>query len=263
MKHHTGVHLAAHLGFQFGEFAPLDRFAAAAQAGFKAVEWPALYEFPAEQLRRLSDEHHLAWFQATLPAGNAAAGEKGLAALPGREADFARALATGIDYARVLGARWIHPQSGVVPAWTDVVRTTYVANIRLALRQARAAGLGVMVEVINPKDIPGYAMGSYDLADEICREVADAGPLHLLLDAYHGQNMTGDLPALARRWAGRIAHVQIADVPGRHEPGTGTLDFDTFFDTLQAIGYQGWVGCEYKPRTTTVEGLRYLAPYLG
>jgi hydroxypyruvate isomerase len=259
----TPLKLCAHLGYQFGELPPMERFSAAARAGFEAVEWPALYQYPAEQLRAPIAQHRLTWVHVTLPTGNAAAGEKGLAALPGRQDEFAEGLRKAIEYALVLDARWIHPMSGVVPAWTAEVRRTYVDNLRLTLTEARKHSLGVLVEVINPAEVAGYAMGSYELADAMFQEVASDGTPSLLLDAYHGQMLTGDLIGLAKQWAGRIAHVQVADVPGRHEPGTGTLDFDAFFQQLVDGGYTGWVGCEYKPLTTTPDGLEHLAPYLN
>jgi hydroxypyruvate isomerase len=259
----AGMKLCAHLGYQFGEFAPLDRFAEAAKAGFHAVEWPAVYDWPAEQLGAEMRRQGLSMAQVTLPTGDAVRGEKGLAALPGREAEFARGLQLAIAYAHELGANWIHPMAGVVPEWTAAHRETYIANLGLALREAGDHGKRVLVEVIDPREVPGYAMGSYERAAEMFDAVARHGEPRLLLDAYHGQLLSGDLPALTRQWAGRIGHVQIADVPGRHEPGTGSLDFDAFFEALDHGRYSGWIGCEYKPRTSTLAGLGHLASYLG
>ncbi len=254
------ISLCAHLGYQFQEFEPLERFAQAAAAGFRAVEWPAIYGFPAETLRDALDRHGLEWVQVTLPMG--APGEKGLTALPGREAEFAQGLEKAVAYAKALGAKAIHPMSGTVPAWDDPsVRTTYLNNLRLASRVAGDHGLTLLVEVIGDGEVPGYGMCRYERAEEVFDALGEDAP-KLILDAYHAQVLTGDVIAVARRWAGRIGHVQIADAPGRHEPGTGAIDFDAFFAVLEAGGYAGWVGCEYRPQTSTLAGLVHLAPYL-
>lgn len=254
--------LNAHLGYQFTEFDPLERFAQAAMAGFKAVEWPAVYPYEAQRLRDLIDAHGLQWVQVTLPFGDVGKGEKGMAALPGREEEFAAGLAKAIAYAEVLGARWIHPMAGVVGDWDDAVQNTYMKNLRRAVEQAADHGLGVLVEVIGNGEVPGYAMSSYARADRVFSEIG-ADSLRLILDTYHAQNITGDAIALAREWSGRIGHVQIADVPGRHEPGTGNIDFDRLFAVLESNGYAGWVGCEYKPQNGTLQGLAHLRRYLG
>jgi len=256
------LQLCAHLGYQFNEFPPLDRIGVAARAGFKAIEWPSIYEYAAERPRESIDQHGVCWVQVTLPAGNAAAGEKGLAALPGREEEFGEGLQKAIHYAKVLGSRWIHPMAGVVPGWTDKVKSTYLDNLRRSIDTAKANGLKVMVEVIGRSTVPGYALGDYDIAEEVFAAFPQEDALGLLLDTYHAQTLTGDLPGLARKWAGRIAHVQIADVPGRHEPGTGAIDFDAFFAELRQCGYDGWIGCEYRPATTTLDGLRYLERFM-
>lgn len=253
--------LCAHLGYQFQEFDPTDRFAQAAAAGFRAVEWPAIYGFPAEALRDALDAHGLQWVQVTLPMGGA--GEKGLAALPGREAEFAQGLQTAVTYALALGAKAIHPMSGIVPRWDDAaVRHTYLNNLRLAGRVAADHGLQLLIEVIGDGEVPGYGMCRYERAESVFDTLGADAP-KLILDAYHAQVLTGDAIGVARRWAGRIGHVQIADAPGRHEPGTGAIDFDAFFATLEAGGYRGWVGCEYRPQTDTLAGLPRLARYLN
>ncbi|MBV5330165.1 MAG: TIM barrel protein [Chlorobium sp.] len=256
------VRLCAHLGYQFTEFDPLSRFEQASRAGFRAVEWPAIYAFSAQQLRDTIDQCGLEWVQVTLPVGNAQNGEKGLAALPGRESEFSDGLFRAIDYAMVLGARWIHPMAGVVPSWDDpVVQNTYLNNIRLAISAAEENGLGTLIEVIGEGEVPGYAMSSYTRARRLFEEIG-FDSLRLILDAYHAQILTGDASLVAAQWAGKIGHVQIADVPGRHEPGTGDIDFEVFFNVLEDMGYQGWVGCEYRPQNGTISGLKYLAKYM-
>lgn len=257
------IALCAHLGFQFQECPELERFAQAARAGFRGVEWPNPYAHPPAHLRGLLDAHGLRWTQLALPMGQA--GEKGLAALPGREAEFRAGLQQAIDYAQVLGARWIHPMAGKLPPgllWEDpAVQHTYLSNVAHTVRTAAQHGLGTLLEVISDAEVPAYAMSSYDRAEQVLAALAPQSP-HLLLDAYHAQLLTGDAIAVARRFAGRIGHVQIADHPGRHEPGTGSIDFGALFATLQAGGYDGWAGCEYRPATTTLDGLHHLSPYL-
>lgn len=254
------VKLCAHLGYQFQEFEPLQRFAEAAKAGFRAIEWPSPYQFDIATLRELLHTHDLEWVQVTLPTGGP--GEKGLTAVPGREVDFERGLHQALEYALALGAKALHPMAGIVTAWeSPEVQSTYLSNLRLASTVARSNGLELLVEVIGSAQVPGYAMCSYDRAAAIFDALGDAQP-KLILDAFHAQVLTGDAMAVARQWAGRIGHVQIADVPGRHEPGTGALDFEAFFSALESSGYDGWIGCEYLPQTTTLEGLHHLRQYL-
>ena len=253
--------LNAHLGYQFTEFEPLERFAQAAKAGFKAVEWPAIYAYDPAQLREIIDCHDLQWVQVTLPFGDTRKCEKGLAALPGREDEFSAGLNEAIRYAKALGARWIHPMAGIVGEWDDVARVTYVKNVRRTVEMAADNGLGTLIEVIGSGEVPGYAMCDYPRADQVFNEIG-ADSLGLLLDTYHAQIVSGDAIALVEAWKGRIGHVQIADVPGRHEPGTGNIDFLRLFSVLESAGYRGWVGCEYKPQNGTLAGLAYLQPYL-
>ena len=257
------IPLCAHLGFQFQEFPEEERFAQAARAGFRGVEWPNPYAHPPARLRRWLDTHGLHWTQLALPMGQA--GEKGLTALPGREAEFRAGLQQAIEYALVLGARWLHPMAGKLPPglrWEDpAVQHTYLNNVAHTVHTAAQHGLGTLVEVIAEAEVPGYALCTYERAEEVLTALAPQPPF-LLLDAYHAQLLTGDAIAVARRFAGRIGHVQIADHPGRHEPGTGTINFDALFATLQAGGYHGWAGCEYRPATTTLDGLHHLSHYL-
>ena len=253
--------LNAHLGYQFTEFEPLERFAQAARAGFKAVEWPAVYPYDPVWLREIIDALDLQWVQVALPFGDAAKGEKGLAALPDRRDEFIGGLRQAIHYAKVLGARWIHPMAGIVRDWDEAARTTYLENVGRAVAEAADHGLGTLIEVIGSGEVPGYAMSTYERADEVITGIG-SDSLRLLLDTYHAQTVTGDAIGLVGRWAGRIGHVQIADVPGRHEPGTGNIDFDRFFAVLESTGYDGWVGCEYKPANGTLPGLAHLRRYL-
>lgn len=247
--------LCAHLGYQFTEYQGFERLEQAARAGFEAVEWPAVYDFDAEELAARSRELGLRWVQVTLPTGDATRGEKGLAALASRQAEFRRGLDEALRYAKALGAEMIHPMAGVASLSDPATLDVYLGNLALAHSVAKANGLKVLVEVISPATVPGYALGSYDLAAQVCATLPE---VRLLLDAYHAQVLTGDPAALAKEWAGRIGHVQIADAPGRNEPGTGSIDFPAFFAALKAAGYDGWVGCEYKPLGHTRDGLAHL-----
>ncbi len=250
----------AHLGYQFTEFAPLDRFEKAAQAGFKAVEWPAVYSHSPQRLREIIEELGLTWIQVTLPFGDTSRGEKGMAAIPGREAEFLEGLSSAIEYAKALGAAWIHPMAGVVGEWNPEIRKTYVDNISRAIKQAADNGLGTLIEVIGEGEVPGYGMCSYDRAEQVISETG-CESLRLIFDTYHAQNITGDVIGQFRKSKDRIGHIQVADVPGRHEPGTGRIDFDRFLSEVDQSDYRGWIGCEYKPATTTLAGLQYLHKY--
>jgi hydroxypyruvate isomerase len=253
--------LNAHLGYQFTEFEPLERFTQAARAGFKAVEWPAIYPYDPLQLKEIIDAQGLEWIQVTLPLGDARKGEKGLAALPDREEEFIHGLREAIRYANALGASWIHPMAGLVSDWDETTRRTYLKNVRRVAEEAADHGLGTLIEVLSAKEMPGYAMSSYERAEQVITEIG-SDFLYLLLDTYHAQIITGDAIGVAKDWADRIGHVQIADIPGRHEPGTGSIDFDRFFGVLESAGYDGWAGCEYKPINGTLQGMAYLRRYL-
>ncbi|UYO93138.1 hydroxypyruvate isomerase family protein [Pollutimonas sp. M17] len=245
--------LCAHLGYQFTEYQGLERLKMAANAGFEAVEWPAIYGFDAHELAARTRELGLRWVQVTLPTGDGAKGEKGLAALPGRQDEYLRGLESAVLYAKALGATMIHPMAGAGVSLSDAATMdVYLRNLELALEMASANGLSVLIEVISAATVPGYAMCTYDLAAQVRERLPE---VRLLLDAYHAQILTGDPPSLVRNWAGRVGHVQIADAPGRNEPGTGHIDFGAFFGALKESGYDGWVGCEYKPLGRTHDGL--------
>ena len=255
--------LCAHLGYQFNEVALAGRFAAAAAAGFRGVEHPAPYELPAAAVRSALDAHGLRYVQLALPMGNRAAGDKGIACHPGREPEQQQGLRVAVEYATIVGAQWIHPMAGVVPA--GVPRATalehYVGNLRRASDAAAAAGLRVLVEFINPLDVPGYLIDSPQAAlDAIARSGSDN--IRVLVDSYHFAVVGIDAAAFVRAHAARVGHLQIADHPGRHEPGTGGIDFDALFATLDDVGYGGWVGCEYLPSGRTDAGLGWRDRFL-
>jgi 2-dehydrotetronate isomerase len=244
----------AHLGFQFNEFEGLERIAQAARARFRAAEWPAIFEYDRAAFMQAVKASGMAWAQVTLPMGQA--GEKGITAIAGRQALFEADLDLAIDYALELKAPFIHPMSGLNCSLEDAAnRATYVSNLRRAVQKAQAVGLKVLVEVISPSTVAGYAMSSYALASSIFQEVPG---LYLLLDTYHAAVIEGDVCQTIAHWGSRIGHVQIADVPGRHEPGTGQLDFAAIERNLQQVGYATFLGCEYKPQTSTLDGLKHL-----
>jgi len=250
------MQFCAHLGYQFTEFSGLDRLEQAANAGFKAVEWPAIYNFDIIDLAKRSNALGLNWVQVTLPTGDAAKGEKGLTSLKARRDDFLRSLDVAVEYAKALGATMIHPMAGVGASLSDPESMeVYLRNLESAQAVASENGLKVIVEVISQATVPGYAMCTYELAAQVCEKLPE---VNLLLDAFHAQTLTGNPAKLVSEWAGRIGHIQIADSPGRHEPGTGSINFESFFNSLKTAGYDGWVGCEYNPKGTTHEGLSRL-----
>ncbi len=256
----TRFALCAHLGYLFTELPLEDRFAAAATAGFRHVEHPALYALSARRVAALCAAHDLRMVQIGLPMGGE--GEKGLAALPGREADFAHTLETAITYAMEIGCPLIHPMAGVPPKEADTgdVARTYHANLALACSRADDEGLEVIVEPIGPGTLAGYYVNHPDRA---LADIAAVGASNLLLsfDAFHAAQAGVDIAAFARTHARSIAHVQIADAPGRHEPGTGTIDFTRFFEGLAEGGYGGVVGLEYHPAQTTADSFDWIARY--
>ena len=247
---------AANLSMLFCERPFAERFAAAARAGFAAVEVQFPYELPATQIADLLREYGLQLVLHNLPAGDWAAGERGIACHPDRVEEFRTGVAKAIDYATALGCPQLNCLAGIAPA--DVagadIRATFVANLRYAAAELKRAGLKLLVEPINTFDIPGFTLSHTVQALGILDEVA-ADNAFLQYDVYHAQRMEGELGNTLARHLPRIAHIQIADNPGRHEPGSGEINFAWLFRHLDAIGYTGWVGCEYRPATTTEAGL--------
>jgi hydroxypyruvate isomerase len=250
---------AANLTMLFNEVAFLDRFAAARRAGFAGVEYLFPYEHDAKEIRRRLDEQGLTQVLHNLPAGSWAGGERGIACLPDRVAEFEEGVTRAIQYATALGCRQLNCLAGIAPAGVDEVRarTTFVTNLRGAARRLQDAGIRLLIEPINTRDIPGFFLRTTAQALEIIGEVGSDN-LFLQYDVYHMQIMEGDLATTIQKHLDRIAHVQVADNPGRHEPGTGEINYDFLFDYLDRIGYAGWVGCEYKPAASTESGLGWM-----
>jgi hydroxypyruvate isomerase len=258
------LRLTANIGFLFTERRLLDRFAAARAAGFEAVECPYPYEHTVDELRAAIAGAGVRVTGINIPAGDRAKGEWGFAGVPGQEARFARDFDLALHYAAALGASMMHVLAGIVPADArDAARATYLANLRWAAAKAEAAGIMLLLEPLNRHDAPGYLVSH---ADEIAEVIAELGAPHvkLLFDAYHIQIMNGDLIRRLERHQHIIGHVQIAGVPGRNEPDAeNEVNFPAVLRALEATGYQGWVGAEYRPRAGTEAGLGWLQPYIG
>ncbi len=261
---------AANLSMMYTEHAFVDRFAAAAQDGFKAVEFLFPYDYPAETLRQLLADNGLVQALFNAPPGDWKGGERGLASLPGREDDFKRSIDTALEYASVLGNRKLHVMAGWIRPQQDKARhrAVYLANLSYTAHLAAAQGVTVVIEPINTRDIPGFFLNRQDVAQSICAEVA-ADNLQVQFDIYHCQIVEGDLAVkltrdMARQTSGYggIGHIQIAGVPERHEPDIGEINYPYLFDLIDSLGYQGWIGCEYRPRAGTSAGLDWLKPWL-
>jgi hydroxypyruvate isomerase len=253
---------AANLTMMFNEVPFLERFAAAGAAGFEAVEFLFPYDHAPEEVAARLAAARLKSALFNLPPGDWNKGERGIAALPGREEEFRVGVATALRYARALGTPTLHAMCGLVPAGADraAARRTYVENLRFAARELAAHDLTLVVEPINGRDMPGYFLQTQGDAHAI-REEVGAPNLLVQLDLYHAQIVEGDLSVKLRRWIDQIGHVQIASVPDRHEPDGGEVSYPHLFALLDELGYPGWVGCEYRPAKGTVEGLGWFERY--
>ncbi|CAO4176821.1 hydroxypyruvate isomerase [Methylorubrum populi] len=253
---------AANLTMLFQEHDFLDRFDAAAQAGFRGVEFLFPYDYRKEAIHERLVRHELRLVLHNLPAGDWAAGERGIAVLPERRAEFRDGVARAIDYAGALGCDQINCLAGIAPEGAERVRLneTLTENLAFAAAELKKAGIRLLIEPINTRDIPGFFLTNTAQAVALIDEVGSDN-LFVQYDAYHMQIMEGDLARTIRENLSRIAHVQLADNPGRNEPGTGEINYPFLFRHLDAIGYRGWIGCEYRPATTTQDGLSWFAPY--
>ena len=250
---------AANLTMLFTELPFLDRFEAAARAGFKAVEFLFPYAYDAQEIKTRLDANGLQLVLHNLPPGDWDAGERGIACHPDRIEEFRAGVARGIEYAQALGVKQLNCLAGKAPAGVPdaVLRQTLVDNLRHAASEFRLAGLRLLVEPINSFDIPGFYLNRTQQAIEILDEVGTDNAF-VQYDIYHAQRMEGELAATLQQCLPRIAHLQLADNPGRHEPGTGEINYAFLFAHLDRIGYDGWIGCEYKPLTTTEAGLGWI-----
>ena len=250
---------AANLTMLFTEEPFIDRFEAASKAGFKAVEFLFPYAHTAQQVRNAALAAGVQIVLHNLPAGDWDAGERGIACLPERVGEFREGVAKAIDYATALGVAQLNCLAGKAPAGADpaTLRATLVDNLRFAAARLGAHGIKLLIEPINTFDIPGFYLHGTAQALAIIDEVGSDN-LFLQYDIYHMQRMEGELAATMQKHLPRIAHIQLADNPGRNEPGTGEINYAFLFEHLDCIGYSGHIGCEYKPRTTTTAGLGWL-----
>ena len=251
---------AANLTMLFGEMPFLDRFGAAKAAGFSGVEYLFPYDFEKAVLRENLQQYGLTQVLHNLPAGNWAAGERGIAILPDRVDEFRDGVRRAIDYAKALDCRQVNCLAGVAPAGADAseLNEVLLKNLRFAADALSREGIRLLIEPINTLDIPGFFLNRTEQAAQIISDV-ESDNLFIQYDVYHMQVMEGDIARTVQKHLPRIAHVQLADNPGRNEPGTGEINYPFLFRHLDRIGYGGWVGCEYKPRTTTVDGLGWHA----
>lgn len=255
---------AANLTMQFNEVAFLDRFAAAAQAGYEAVEFLFPYEYEADAIAEALRKNNLKNVLFNMPPGNWAGGERGIAALPGREQEFQENVQIALTYARALGTPNLHAMAGIVGADADpaACRAAYVANLRYAAAACAPHGITVLIEPINTRDMPGYFLSLQSQAHAI-REAVNADNLKVQMDLYHAQIMEGDLAAKIREYLPHVGHIQIAGVPTRNEPDVGEVNYPYLYRLLDELGYDGWIGCEYRPAGKTAEGLEWMRKALG
>lgn len=252
---------SANLGFLFTEHSEIERVAAAAASGFKAVEmhWP--YQVPAAEMRRALLRSQVTMLGLNTPVGNAAAGDFGLGALPGRESEFQQAIDQAVSYGHAIGATAVHCMSGLVAAdAASSAERTFVENLKLAADKATQAGMTVLIEPINHRDKPGYFLHTIEQAASIIDQVGRRN-VKIMFDCYHTQIMQGDLTRRLKDYFDLIGHVQIAAVPSRAEPDEGEIDYREICRSLDTLGYGGWIGAEYKPRGRTEDGLGWLAAW--
>lgn len=253
---------AANLSMMFNEAPFLDRFDAAAKAGFTAVEFLFPYEHPASELRQRLDGAGLTQVLFNAPPGDWAGGERGTACLPGRGQEFRDGINTALDYAGALGCGMVHCMAGIVPAGVaqGTAAALYATNVAWAAEQAAAHGVKVVIEPINHRDMPGFFLNTMAQGAAIVDAVG-FDRLGLQFDIYHCQVTEGDLTKRIEALLPRIAHMQLADVPGRNEPGTGEIGWDYVLGRIDQLGYAGWIGCEYRPAGDTVAGLAWRQRY--
>lgn len=254
----------ANLSMMFNEVAFLDRFDAAAKAGFKAVEFLFPYDHPASEIRARLDGAGLKQVLFNLPPGNWEAGERGTACLPGRQAEFRDGVLRALDYAAALDCRLLHCMAGIPPAGvaTATASALYAANLAWAAEQTSQAGVRLALEPINQRDMPGFLLSTIEQGAAMV-EALGRDRAGLQFDIYHCQVAQGDVTRRLEANMPIIAHMQVADVPGRHEPGTGEIGWDWLFQRIDALGYEGWIGCEYRPAAGTEAGLPWLNRYTG
>jgi hydroxypyruvate isomerase len=253
---------SANLGFLFPDIPFHERFDAAARAAFTAVEYASPYEYPAAELRSRLNDAGLRQVLINSPAGNRAAGERGFACVPGKEATFRDGVLQALDYAVALGCPCVHVMAGMPPAGLapDTALALYAANLAWAGEKGLGAGVKLVIEPLNPRDAPGYLLRTQEQGAAIAAAIG-RDRLGLQFDIYHCQIAQGDVTTRLAALMQSIDHMQLADVPGRHEPGTGEIGWDYVFRRIDELGYAGWIGCEYTPLGDTAEGLAWRQRY--
>jgi hydroxypyruvate isomerase len=256
------LRLCANIGFLFPDLPFFDRFDAAARAGFAGVEFASPYEYTAAELRARLDAAGLSLVLINSPAGNRAAGERGFACLPGRTGIFRDGVEQALDYANSLDCKLLHVMAGVPPADLsyDTALALYAANLAWAAERAAAAGIKLTIEPLNSRDAPGYLLRTQEQGAAIVAAIG-RDRVGLQFDIYHCQTAQGDVTTRLEKLLPFVEHMQLADVPGRHEPGTGEIGWKFVFRRIDKLGYSGWVGCEYAPLGDTVEGLAWRKRY--
>ncbi|MBN9598535.1 MAG: hydroxypyruvate isomerase [Afipia sp.] len=250
---------AANLTMLFNEVPFMERFAAAAKAGFKGVEYLFPYDFPAEDLAKQLSTHGLTQVLHNLPAGDWGKGERGIAIFPDRVNEFKEGVTKAIAYAKALKCTQLNCLVGVLPQGADAKKAhdTLVANLKFAAAALKAEGIKLLIEPINTRDIPGFFLTNTKQALALIDEVGSDN-LYVQYDIYHMQIMEGDLARTIEANLPKIAHIQLADNPGRNEPGTGEINYPFLYGFIDKLGYKGWIGAEYKPKSDTVAGLGWL-----
>ncbi|MCA0431847.1 MAG: hydroxypyruvate isomerase [Proteobacteria bacterium] len=253
---------AANISLMFPEVPFLERFAAARSAGFKAVEFQFPYAFAVKDIADRVKDNGLEVILFNLPPGDFDKGERGIACLPGREDEFRSGIGRMLEYAKAVNCRKINCLSGIKPQGLDreAALGTLASNLAIAADALGKEGVQLLVEPINVVDIPGFLLNRSSDGIAMLDRVGSSN-IWLQYDVYHMQRMEGEISATVQRLLPRIGHIQIADAPQRFEPGTGEVNYRHVLNHIDAIGYTGWIGCEYKPRTTTVEGLRWIADH--
>jgi hydroxypyruvate isomerase len=249
----------ANLSMLFNEVDFLDRFEAAAKAGFIGVEYLFPYAYPKEQILEKLQKNGLVQVLHNLPAGNWENGERGIACIPDRVGEFQSGVGKAIEYATALGCKQVNCLVGYAPEGVSSIQLhdTVVKNVSFAAGELKKAGIRLLIEPCNTRDMPRFYLNRTAQALEIIKAV-DSDNVFVQYDVYHAQVMEGDLANTIEKNLAQIAHIQIADNPGRHEPGTGEINYPFLFAHLDRIGYNGWIGCEYKPAAKTEDGLHWL-----
>lgn len=253
---------AANLTMMYNEVPFLDRFSEAKNDGFAGVEFLFPYDFLPVNIKSRLDANELTQVLFNCPPGDWNAGERGIAALPGREDEFRRSMEKALNFARILGNKRLHVMAGLIQPGVDRMQheDVYLKNLAYAAEQAKSLGITILIEPINTRDIPGYFLNKQDDAHAICKAVGVSN-LQVQLDLYHCQITEGDLATTIRRDIAGVGHMQIAGVPQRQEPDIGEVNYPYLFNLIDDLGYDGWIGCEYRPRAATSDGLNWFKPY--